>query len=203
MKSLIPVQKSTTRPNILRNVTESKVFPNKNKAENGPSQTQLPVTTVKSVQSVGSKAVHIPGLPSSLTIERISSDSAVCISCRNPGIPLILLYIVLVSLSLNRKYSFKFCVLIGTLTVCENCASNYHVSCHSISPAPSRICPKCALIDEEEIGDGDEGEEGDEGRSSFKKDEEFGKSSLVFQKIFSCSNVDRVIDKKVLVSCRH
>ncbi|XP_033302150.1 uncharacterized protein LOC117206700 [Bombus bifarius] len=145
MKSLIPVQKSTTRPNILRNVTESKVFPNKNKVENGPSQTQLPVPTVKSVQSVGSKAVHIPGLPSSLTIERISSDSAVCISCRNPG----------------------------TLTVCENCASNYHVSCHSISPAPSRICPKCALIDEEEIGDGDEGEEGDEGRPSFKKDEEF------------------------------
>lgn len=85
MKSLIPVQKSTTRPNILRSVTESKVFPNKNKVENGPSQIQLPVPTVKSVHSVGNKAVHIPGLPSSLTIERISSDSAVCISCRNPG----------------------------------------------------------------------------------------------------------------------
>lgn len=84
MKSLIPVQKST-RPNILRNVTESKVFPNKNKIENGPTQIQLPVSTVKSVQSIGNKAVHIPGLPSSLTIERISSDSAVCISCRNPG----------------------------------------------------------------------------------------------------------------------
>ncbi|CAK9826064.1 PHD finger protein 21A [Anthophora retusa] len=145
MKSLIPVQKSTTRPNILRNVTESKVFPNKSKIENGPSQIQLPMPTVKSVQSVGSKAVHIPGLPSSLTIERISSDSAVCISCRNPG----------------------------TLTVCENCASNYHVSCHSMSPAPSRICPKCALIEEEEIEDADEVEEEDGGRPSFKKDEEF------------------------------
>ncbi|OAD61739.1 PHD finger protein 21A [Eufriesea mexicana] len=145
MKSLIPVQKSTTRPNILRSVTESKVFPNKNKVENGPSQIQLPVPTVKSVHSVGNKAVHIPGLPSSLTIERISSDSAVCISCRNPG----------------------------TLTVCENCASNYHVSCHSVSPAPPRICPKCALIEEEEIEDGDDGEEEDGGRPTFKKDEEF------------------------------
>ncbi|XP_003702329.1 uncharacterized protein LOC100876648 [Megachile rotundata] len=145
MKSLIPVQKSSTRPNILRNVTESKVFANKSKVENGPSQIQLPVPTVKSVQSIGNKAVHIPGLPSSLTIERISSDSAVCISCRNPG----------------------------TLTVCENCASNYHVSCHSISPAPQRICPKCALLDEEEMEDGEEADEEEDGRSSFKKDEEF------------------------------
>ncbi|XP_053999379.1 uncharacterized protein LOC128887468 [Hylaeus anthracinus] len=151
MKSLIPVQKSTTRPNILRNVTESKVFTNKVKAENGPSQIQLPVPTVKSVQSIGNKAVHIPGLPSSLTIERISNDSAVCITCRNPG----------------------------TLTVCENCASNYHVSCHSISPAPPRICPKCALIEEEEIDDGEEGEEEEEeeGRPSFKKSEEFATTS--------------------------
>ncbi|XP_076236108.1 uncharacterized protein LOC143180333 [Calliopsis andreniformis] len=145
MKSLIPVQKTSTRPNILRNATESKVFSHKAKIENGPSQIQLPVSTVKSVQSIGNKAVHIPGLPSSLTIERISNDSAVCISCRNPG----------------------------TLTVCENCASNYHVSCHSISPAPSRICPKCALIEEEEIEDGEEGEQQEEGRRSFKKDEEF------------------------------
>ncbi|XP_076620423.1 uncharacterized protein LOC143341403 [Colletes latitarsis] len=151
MKSLIPLQKSTTRPNILRNVTESKVFTNKVKVENGTSQIQLPtVPTVKTVQSIGNKAVHIPGLPSSLTIERISNDSAVCITCRNPG----------------------------TLTVCENCASNYHVSCHSISPAPPRICPKCALIEEEEIDDGEEGEEDDDqGRPSFNKDEEFATSS--------------------------
>lgn len=88
--------------------------------------------------------------------------------------------------------------------MCENCASNYHVSCHSISPAPPRICPKCALIEEEEIEDGEEGEEEeDERRPPFKKNEEFGKSSLVFERISTCSIVDRVIDKKVLVSCRH
>ncbi|XP_076282663.1 uncharacterized protein LOC143210071 [Lasioglossum baleicum] len=151
MKSLIPVQKSTTRPNILRNATESKVYTNKTKVENGQNQMQLPVPTVKSsVQSIGNKAVHIPGLPSSLTIERISNDSAVCISCRNPG----------------------------TLTICENCASNYHVSCHSISPAPPRICPKCALIEEEEIDDAEDGEEDeDERRPVFKKDEEFATTS--------------------------
>ncbi|KZC07464.1 PHD finger protein 21A, partial [Dufourea novaeangliae] len=150
MKSLIPVQKTATRPNILRNVTESKVYTNKTKVENGPNQIQLPVPTVKTVQSIGNKAVHIPGLPSSLTIERISNDSAVCISCRNPG----------------------------TLTVCENCASNYHVSCHSISPAPPRICPKCALIEVEDIEDVEDGEEEeDEGRAVFKKDEEFATTS--------------------------
>ncbi|XP_015593393.1 mucin-5AC isoform X4 [Cephus cinctus] len=113
-KSLIPTQKATTRPNILRNAQESKVFPGKGKLENGSSQVQLP--SAKSVQSVGSKAVHIPGLPSSLTIERIENDSSVCIHCRNPG----------------------------TLTICDNCSANYHVSCHSVSPAPSRTCPKCA-----------------------------------------------------------
>ncbi|KAG7198632.1 hypothetical protein KM043_005991 [Ampulex compressa] len=147
MKSLIPVQKSTTRPNILRNVTESKVFVSKTKIENGPSQIQMPVPSVKAVQSVGNKAVHIPGLPSSLTIERIGNDSAVCIICKNPG----------------------------TLTVCENCAANYHVSCHSLSPAPPRICPKCALIHEEDVEDGEEeGEDEMEesGRLPYKKDEE-------------------------------
>lgn len=36
-------------------------------------------------KALGSKVVHIPGLPSSLTIERIEADSAICISCRNPG----------------------------------------------------------------------------------------------------------------------
>lgn len=102
--------------------------------------------------------------------------------------------------SLYYKYLSKFGST-GTLTVCENCASNYHVSCHSVSPAPPRICPKCALIEEEEIDDGDEGEE--EGRPSFKKNEEFGKASLVFRKISTCSIKFIVIDKKVLVSCRH
>lgn len=81
-KSLIPIQKSTTRPNILRNA-DSKVFVNKSKIED--NQTRLSVSSAKSVQSIGNKAVHIPGLPSSLTIERIGSDSIVCICCENPG----------------------------------------------------------------------------------------------------------------------
>jgi len=81
-KSLIPIQKSTTRPNILRNA-DSKVFVNKSKIED--NQVRLSVSSAKSVQSIGNKAVHIPGLPSSLTIERIGSDSIVCISCENPG----------------------------------------------------------------------------------------------------------------------
>lgn len=47
---------------------------------------RLSVSSAKSVQSIGNnKAVHIPGLPSSLTIERIGSDSIVCIRCENPG----------------------------------------------------------------------------------------------------------------------
>lgn len=81
-KSLIPIQKSTIRPNILRNA-DSKVFVNKSKIED--NQMRLSVSSAKSVQSIGNKAVHIPGLPSSLTIERIGSDSIVCICCRNPG----------------------------------------------------------------------------------------------------------------------
>ncbi|XP_015593392.1 uncharacterized protein LOC107266899 isoform X2 [Cephus cinctus] len=137
-KSLIPTQKATTRPNILRNAQESKVFPGKGKLENGSSQVQLP--SAKSVQSVGSKAVHIPGLPSSLTIERIENDSSVCIHCRNPG----------------------------TLTICDNCSANYHVSCHSVSPAPSRTCPKCAP----KCKDREDGP-----AMSCKKDDELGSAS--------------------------
>ncbi|XP_066598312.1 serine/arginine repetitive matrix protein 1-like isoform X2 [Prorops nasuta] len=130
LKSLVPLQKTSGRPNILRNVTESKVFANKSKLENGTSQTQVP--SAKTVQSTDRKTVHIPGLPSSLTIERIENDSIVCICCRNPGI----------------------------LTVCESCTSNFHVSCHSISPAPSRICPRCVGNVKNE-------------RLTCKKDEEF------------------------------
>ncbi|XP_012278271.1 uncharacterized protein LOC105698532 isoform X2 [Orussus abietinus] len=114
-KSLIPNQKSGTRPNILRSVAESKLFVGKNKRENGLGQAR--VSASRPVQSVGGKTVHIPGLPSSLTIERIEGETTVCISCRNPG----------------------------TLTVCENCSANYHVSCHTTSPAPPRTCPKCSL----------------------------------------------------------
>ncbi|XP_020289676.1 cyclin-dependent kinase 12-like isoform X3 [Pseudomyrmex gracilis] len=119
-KSLIPIQRSITRPNILRN-TDSKVFVNKSKAED--NQTRSSVPSAKSIQSISNKTVHIPGLPSSLTIERIENDSIVCICCRNPGI----------------------------LTVCKNCSNNYHISCHIRSSAPARICPKCVLtMDEDE-----------------------------------------------------
>lgn len=68
-------QKINAKPNILRNGSENKVL-SKNGNENTQSQNN---------KSVGSKVVHIPGLPSSLTIERIEADSAICISCRNPG----------------------------------------------------------------------------------------------------------------------
>ncbi|KMQ92984.1 phd finger protein 21a, partial [Lasius niger] len=81
-KSLIPVQKSTTRPNILRNA-DSKVFVNKNKIEDNQMRSSVP--SAKSVQPIGNKAVHIPGLPSSLTIERIGTEPVVCICCRNPA----------------------------------------------------------------------------------------------------------------------
>lgn len=82
--SLTPVQKSSSnRPNILRN-TESKVFANKSKLEDSQTSTSVS-TSAKSIQSIDSKTVHIQGLPSSLTIERIENDSIVCITCRNPG----------------------------------------------------------------------------------------------------------------------
>lgn len=157
-KSIIPLQKSMTRPNILRNASENKVYTGKGKVENGSNFIQLPtIVGTKTIQSTGSRTVHIPGLPSSLTIERIENDSIVCIRCRNPG----------------------------TLTVCENCSSSYHVSCHSVSPAPPRICPKCAYTEEdeedeeeeEEDAEGQEAEEDDEeeevnGRESCSKEEE-------------------------------
>ncbi|XP_018398765.1 PREDICTED: uncharacterized protein LOC108776596 [Cyphomyrmex costatus] len=145
-KPLVPIQKSTTRPNILRNA-ESKVFVNKSKIED--NQMRLSVSSAKSVQSVGSKTVHIPGLPSSLTIERIGSDSIVCICCENPG----------------------------SLTTCKNCSSNYHVSCHTRPAPPSRTCPKCiSAIEEEEDIEKDEEEDTQmegENRFHYKKDEKF------------------------------
>ncbi|KAL0111805.1 hypothetical protein PUN28_013174 [Cardiocondyla obscurior] len=148
-KSLIPIQKSTTRPNILRNA-DSKVYVNKNKIED--SQIRLSASSAKSIQPIGSKAVHIPGLPSSLTIERIGSDSIVCICCENPG----------------------------SLTTCKNCSSNYHISCHTRSTPPPRICPKCALSmdEDEDIKKEEEAEfkgqaEGDNKLLHYKKDEKF------------------------------
>nr|KAF7429451.1 hypothetical protein H0235_005849 [Vespula pensylvanica] len=165
-KSLIPLQKSMTRPNILRNASENKVYTGKGKVENGSNSMPLPIVGTKTIQSTGSRTVHIPGLPSSLTIERIENDSIVCIRCRNPG----------------RLHA-------GTLTVCENCSANYHVSCHSVSPAPPRICPKCAFVEddeeeeEEEDAEVQEAEEEDEeeeanGRESCNKEEELARDAL-------------------------
>lgn len=92
-KSLIPLQKSMTRPNILRNASENKVYTGKGKVENGSNSMPLPIVGTKTIQSTGSsRTVHIPGLPSSLTIERIENDSIVCIRCRNPGQCHVLLY---------------------------------------------------------------------------------------------------------------
>lgn len=91
-KSLIPLQKSMTRPNILRNASENKVYTGKGKVENGSNSIPLPIVGTKTIQSTGSRTVHIPGLPSSLTIERIENDSIVCIRCRNPGQCHLLLY---------------------------------------------------------------------------------------------------------------
>ncbi|XP_014606320.1 PREDICTED: uncharacterized protein LOC106787989 isoform X1 [Polistes canadensis] len=159
-KSLIPLQKSMTRPNILRNASENKVYPGKGKIENGSNSVSLPIVATKTIQSAGSRTVHIPGLPSCLTIERIENDSIVCIRCRNPG----------------------------TLTVCENCSANYHVSCHSVSPAPPRICPKCAFVEDDEeeeeeedavVQEAEEEDEGEEfnGRESCNKEEELATTS--------------------------
>lgn len=82
-----------TRPNILRNASENKVYTGKGKVENGSNSMPLPIVGTKTIQSTGSsRTVHIPGLPSSLTIERIENDSIVCIRCRNPGQCHVLLY---------------------------------------------------------------------------------------------------------------
>ncbi|EFN84140.1 PHD finger protein 21A [Harpegnathos saltator] len=121
---LIPVQKSNTRPNILRNA-DSKVFVNKNKIED--KQTQSSVTGAKTIQ-IGGKTVHLPGLPSSLTIERIENESVVCITCRN-----------------KSSGQYKIPSVLGPLTVCEICSRSYHVTCHTM-PAPPSTCPKCAIL---------------------------------------------------------
>lgn len=107
-KTLISTQKVIAKPNILRNGVENKTVTKNGNENNAQSQNN---------KALGSKVVHIPGLPSSLTIERIEADSAICISCRNPG----------------------------TLTICQQCSSKYHISCHTVSPPPPKICPACAL----------------------------------------------------------
>ncbi|KAK0095652.1 hypothetical protein PV326_007773 [Microctonus aethiopoides] len=117
-KSLMLMQKSTSlRPNILRNISESGELSNKTQLENGVSD--MPISDSKSSQA---KTMHIPGLPSCLTIERIESDTAVCIYCRNPG----------------------------TLTYCDDCPVSYHASCRSSSPPPVRLCSKCVQNQKDE-----------------------------------------------------
>ena len=69
---------SAAKPNILRN------------GEGGRQPRDLNGKPIKQEEKPKpepkmGKAVHIPGLPSGLTIERIENDSTVCISCRNPG----------------------------------------------------------------------------------------------------------------------
>ncbi|XP_012264727.2 mucin-17-like isoform X1 [Athalia rosae] len=116
IKSLIPTQKSSTRPNILRNNPESKVFPGKIKSEDG------------STQGPSAKGGHIPGLPSTLTIERIRNETvAVCIHCRNPG----------------------------SLLVCKICSASYHVPCNIVPSAPPRTCGKCIVQPRERDRDRD------------------------------------------------
>lgn len=98
---------------------------------------------------------------------------------------------------------------VDSLTVCKNCSSNYHVSCHTRSLVPPRICPRCALaMDEEEgIGKDEDAEikrqaEAENKLPRYKKNEKLGKTFLISRKRKSSSkkSAKRVIDKKVLVS---
>ncbi|XP_057333389.1 mucin-5AC-like isoform X2 [Microplitis mediator] len=120
-KSLVPAQKPVGKPNILRNLNETvRVSCNKT-LENGCSTSQTLTSNSNSSKSSPSKAMNIPGLPSSLTIEKIEND-VVCINCRSPGI----------------------------LSICDNCSASYHPSCHIISPPPQGQCPKCFEMTQDE-----------------------------------------------------
>ncbi|XP_031782325.1 uncharacterized protein LOC100680516 isoform X2 [Nasonia vitripennis] len=111
-------QKEFFSGKIVKQETEKNSGNSSSSSSNGRDSEQR-----KSAQQTTStgKAVHIPGLPSSLTIERIENDSSICVTCRNPG----------------------------TLTVCEYCSAKFHVSCHTTSPGPTAksfstcYCPKC------------------------------------------------------------
>lgn len=158
-KSLILVQKSSSsRPNILRNAADSKVYA-KNKIED--KQTQSSATSAKTIQ-IGGKTVHLPGLPSSLTIERIENNSLVCITCRNKtsgqyeySVSLAHFANTLMHLlekkkkkkhksTMNNRAEYLL-ISVGPLTVCETCSRSYHVTCHTM-PAPPNTCPKCAIV---------------------------------------------------------
>lgn len=69
---------------------------------------------------------------------------------------------------------------VDSLTVCKNCSSNYHVSCHTRSPVPSRTCPRCVLAMDEEEGKDEDAEikrqvEAENKLPRYKKNEKFGK----------------------------
>ncbi|XP_044586725.1 mucin-5AC-like isoform X2 [Cotesia glomerata] len=113
-KSLLPAQKPSGKPNILRNLNETLAHGSCNKTLENGSKSQTITSNSNSVKSSPSKVMNIPGLPSSLTIEKIEND-VVCIHCRSPGM----------------------------LSTCENCSANYHTACHVILPPPQRQCPKC------------------------------------------------------------
>lgn len=78
-KSLIQAQKTSSKPNILRGNGE-KLYNVRVKVEHDSDQSDA------TTKSIGGKALNIPGLPSSVTIERIGHDTAVCTICRNTGI---------------------------------------------------------------------------------------------------------------------
>ncbi|XP_008554650.1 uncharacterized protein LOC103576278 [Microplitis demolitor] len=120
-KSLIPAQKPVGKPNILRNLNETVHVSCNKTLENGCSTSQTITSNSNSSKSSPSKAMNIPGLPSSLTIEKIEND-VVCINCRSPGI----------------------------LSICDNCSASYHPSCHIISPPPPGQCPKCFEMTQDE-----------------------------------------------------
>ncbi|XP_074101579.1 uncharacterized protein LOC141529087 isoform X3 [Cotesia typhae] len=113
-KSLLPAQKPSGKPNILPNLNETLAHGSCNKTVENCSKSQTITSNSNSVKTSPSKVINIPGLPSSLTIEKIEND-VVCIHCRSPGM----------------------------LSTCENCSANYHQACHVILPPPQGQCPKC------------------------------------------------------------
>lgn len=193
-KPLISAQKP--RPNILRNNADSKVYVNKNKIED--KQTQSSVTSAKTIQ-IGGKTVHLPGLPSSLTIERIENNSVVCITCRNNtsgkyeySVSLGHFAKTLIHLLENKRMRSRshannraknLLFFAGPLTVCETCSNSYHVTCHTM-PAPPSTCPKCAIVTDlkknvRKAEETEGGERMDGEKPSRIKGDKLGKSSSV------------------------
>ncbi|XP_069674615.1 PHD finger protein 21A-like isoform X2 [Periplaneta americana] len=83
----------------LRTEPTEEVKPPLSSGENGTDSVASQQKTVLSQQTSGSLALRIPGLPASLTIERI--QATVCIVCRKPG----------------------------SLSTCSSCSTEYHTAC--------------------------------------------------------------------------